>query len=106
MSLCLHLEDDVSAILRGYDKDEKVIMAKTEYRTLGPSTSLKKVDMAASRRIFVDGEETMLTREQKKEKVNVEMAIRDKAIQLKKDMLKAGKTRRDVLKERKKGIPT
>ena len=105
VSIC-HLENDVSEILRLYYENEKVIKALEDYRSSDHSASPKKVNRKASQRIFVEGEETPLSETQKDVKLLAETTVHTRVLELKARMLRAGKRRREVLKERKGETPS
>jgi hypothetical protein len=104
VSIC-HLENDVSEILRQYLLNAKVIKAQQDYDLMDQSASPKRVNLEASKRIFIEGKETLLSEEQKNAKLLAERTVHSRVLELKARMLLAGKRRREVLKERKGETP-
>ena len=104
-SACLSFlseHDDVLLILSRYENHPEVIAARAKYEEQEVvSRSAKPINFQASRRIFVEGNETPLTPLQKETKRFLECQLEQRINQLKSRMLEASCTRRLVIKEKK-----
>ncbi|CAO3563939.1 unnamed protein product [Mortierella alpina] len=94
--------DDVVLILSRYDEhpEDKAAWIKYEEQEMA-SRSAKPINFEASRRIFVQGQETYLTPLQKEAKRFTKCHLEQRIRELKSRMLEASRIRRLVIKEKK-----
>ncbi|KAG0234210.1 hypothetical protein BGX31_004632 [Mortierella sp. GBA43] len=89
--------DSVMTILSRYDQNNEVRAARLVYESTAPP--LKEVNFAASRRIYIQGEETPLSQRQRDLKRLTEYQMMVRVNELKNRMLAAGKNQRRDSKE-------
>ncbi|CAO3574002.1 unnamed protein product [Mortierella alpina] len=96
-------DDDVMLILSRYDEHPEVKAAWIKYEEQEmASRSAKPINFEASRRIFVQGQETFLTPLQKEAKRFTECHLEQRIRELKSRMLEASRIRRLVIKEKER----